>query len=217
MKKSEKGIKAFRIPQETWYYGRLPEKPCIVIGIYHKEGSTDGEFKIVWDDIGIQLRAYNDSWGVLKQMPELIELMEGVGMLEEGPTVREFAELLKKIGFTDLTERSRKEEERNLRSKALLLLDMPENCTECPLECGIADEKKGLILNANICRGCGERNFQSDKKPDWCPLVTLPEKKKEYRKMRCENGVHLKTIGFNKGFNACIEEIIKEREKKWGN
>ena len=45
-------IKAFTIPSEAWYKDVLnimSEKPHIQIGMYYENGSTDGEFRIVWD------------------------------------------------------------------------------------------------------------------------------------------------------------------------
>ena len=106
----ENSIKAFSIPSEAWYKDVLnimSEKPHIQIGMYYENGSTDGEFRIVWDDIGIQLRAYVDSWEVLSSMPELIDLMGRIQIEELNPTIEEFAEMLKGIGFKDLTERER--------------------------------------------------------------------------------------------------------------
>lgn len=103
-------IKAFILPHESWYKDAIDlvsELPHIQIGMYYRNGSCDGEFKIVWDNIGIQLRAYDDSWEVLSNMPELIDLMGRIQIEELRPTIEEFAEMLKSIGFKDLTERER--------------------------------------------------------------------------------------------------------------
>lgn len=104
-----KKIKAFTIPHETWYNNSILDElrgnPLINIGIYYEYGGTDGEFHLVWDGIGIQLQAYNDSWAVLTQMPELIDLMGRIQIEELKPTISEFAEMLKGIGFQDITER----------------------------------------------------------------------------------------------------------------
>ena len=59
--------------------------------------------------------------------------------------------------------------------KARLVMDMPENCNECPLELDVKDTK-GKQWNGCICRGSGKRNADRDKKPDWCPLVPMPER-----------------------------------------
>lgn len=103
----EKSIKAFSIPHEAWYKDIVLEGPHIYAGMYYESGGTDGEFRIVWDNIGIQLRAYNDSWEALSRMPELIGLMAKIDREKLNPTVTEFAEMLEKIGFKDITERER--------------------------------------------------------------------------------------------------------------
>ncbi len=103
----DESIKAFIIPYETWYKDVVSGEPHIYIGMYYENGSCDGAFRVVWDNIGIQLRAYDDSWEVLSHMPELIGLMGRIQIEELNPTVQEFAEMLKGIGFKDITERER--------------------------------------------------------------------------------------------------------------
>lgn len=106
---NESSIKAFIIPSEAWYKDIIKEKPYIIIGFYCESGGTEGEFKIVWEDLGIRLMAFHDSWEVLGRMPELIELMAGISRKGMNPTIREFAEMLKDIGFKDITERKRRD------------------------------------------------------------------------------------------------------------
>ena len=101
----EKIIKAFTIPCEAWYKDAVSGEPHIHIGIYCESGGCEGEFKIVWDSIGMQLRAYDDSWEALSHMPELIDLMGRIQIEEMKPTIKEFAGMLKSIGFKDITER----------------------------------------------------------------------------------------------------------------
>ena len=103
-------IKGFFIPVEAWYKNTVTGNPEIWIGFYYKNGRTDGEFKIEWDNIGISLHAYNESWEVLSKMPELIALMAKYDREKIEPDIKEFAEQLKKIGFKDVTERERAEE-----------------------------------------------------------------------------------------------------------
>lgn len=102
-----KSIKAFNIPYEAYYKNIVLGEPHIYIGFYYEGGGADGEFKISWEKAGIQLRAYSDSWEVLTKMPELIELMKKIGREKLEPTITEFAEMLKGIGFKDITERER--------------------------------------------------------------------------------------------------------------
>lgn len=76
--------------------------PRIYIGLYYEAGGNDGEFGIVWDGIGIRLMAYSDAWETLRKMPEL---MAKIDREKSKPAVPEFVELLKRIGFRDLTKR----------------------------------------------------------------------------------------------------------------
>lgn len=100
-------------------------------------------------------------------------------------------------------------------SKSMLVIDTPKCCEECPLELDVAGK-----VGANICRGCEKYSFNPDskKKPDWCPLKEVPEKKL-YNGVdgitgatlegRIDKAVHEATA---LGWNACIDEILKERE-----
>lgn len=93
-------------------------------------------------------------------------------------------------------------------SKSILVIDTPEACIDCPCHfvedtgivwCGI---KKKVLLAKDI------EVF----KPDWCPLRDLPEKKSPKKFCNVVNGRKLwgfHMSGFNKGFNACINEILK--------
>ena len=76
--------------------------------------------------------------------------------------------------------------------KAILVMEMPENCLECPLsngsdECVVQDE---------------DTNFAADTMSelrDGCPLVPMPERK-------------IAVPGYAKGWNACLD-AIEGREK----
>lgn len=102
MEESERSIKAFIIPYEAWYKNVISGNPRIYIGLYYEAGGNDGEFRIVWDGIGIRLMAYSDAWETLRKMPEL---MAKIDREKSKPAVPEFVELLKRIGFRDLTKR----------------------------------------------------------------------------------------------------------------
>lgn len=82
-------------------------------------------------------------------------------------------------------------------SKAVLVMDdMPECCADC--YCGYFErDTKELNL---VCGATGE-DANNVGKPDWCPLRELPEKANhpDY----CDNG------RFDKGWNACLDEILK--------
>ena len=85
-------------------------------------------------------------------------------------------------------------------AKAVLVMDMPECCVDCC--CGYF-ERYTKELNL-VCGATGE-DANNVVKPDWCPLRELPEKANhpDY----CDNG------RFDKGWNACLDEILKERKE----
>lgn len=103
----KKSIKSYIIPHEAWYKNSVSKKSCICIGLYREGGGTEGEFEISWDEVGIRMEAYSDSWETLRKMPELIELMAKINREELKPTISEFAKMLDSIGFKDITQRER--------------------------------------------------------------------------------------------------------------
>lgn len=79
----------------------------IMIGMYHPDGGSSGEFSIVWDDaLGPQLRAWDDGWSALfRHFLDLLKEMEKLD--NEEPTEEEMANLLLSLGIHDLTKYSR--------------------------------------------------------------------------------------------------------------
>lgn len=57
--------------------------------------------------------------------------------------------------------------------KSILVIDTPENCNECILSGEYIDCTGEIISGENICHGCREYNYDSAKKPDWCPLQNV--------------------------------------------
>lgn len=103
--------KAFIIPFETWYAETSVkpfEKEHIMVGFYYEGEGTEGEFRLEWDKFGIILKAYNDSWEALSKMPELLHLLAKIDREGKEPTVKEFAEMLKGLGYKDITERNQR-------------------------------------------------------------------------------------------------------------
>lgn len=94
-------------------------------------------------------------------------------------------------------------------AKAVLIMDMPENCKGC-------DFKAYNAINKPICILCTTSyvgHFYERKeyrlidttsgKPDWCPLRELPERKKaDTDLLTMESGIVV-------GWNACLDEILK--------
>ena len=90
-------------------------------------------------------------------------------------------------------------------SKAVLVMDMPSSCDECPLF--------GSHYSDMTCKANGRSinyTYPKDERQDYCPLRELPEKKvlsgdvADIQKM----GKELIDIGYN----ACIDEISKGGE-----
>ena len=76
-------------------------------------------------------------------------------------------------------------------SKAILVMDMPKNCLNCPL----AD-----WANCRITKKCNTGYYR----PDSCPLRPMPEKKEVCGKYPQPDGI---TPSYKIGYNACIDEI----------
>lgn len=92
-------------------------------------------------------------------------------------------------------------------SKSVFVVDTPENCIDCQFCyeldegaeacCSIMDDSKDKSLMKEI--DCEYGYCQG--KPDWCPLMDLPEK---------DNGdypANTSDAGFAEGWNQCIDEI----------
>lgn len=78
-------------------------------------------------------------------------------------------------------------------SKSVLVIETPESCCSCYL--------RGFTLNLQYCRGKLKDIKDVSTKPDWCPLMDLPEK---------DNGdypANTFDAGFVEGWNQCIDEI----------
>ena len=96
-------------------------------------------------------------------------------------------------------------------AKALLVMDIPECCADCC--CGYF-ERYTKELNL-VCGATGE-DANNVGKPDWCPLRELPERKEEFELRECKGsvkGTWKVPLIENKGFNACLDEILEERKE----
>ena len=87
-------------------------------------------------------------------------------------------------------------------SKAVLVLDMPSSCIGCNfLHCEIEENKE--YCEAREIRK--QVDLEKEEKPDWCPLKPIPEHKEENHTSEYED---IK----NEGFNACIDELLADKE-----
>lgn len=84
-------------------------------------------------------------------------------------------------------------------AKAVLVMDMPERCADCPLR---SSEKTSYVCCYLTLKNISSTDYY-DKKPDWCPLRELPEKANH--PAYCDNG------RFDKGWNACLDTILEKK------
>ena len=93
-------------------------------------------------------------------------------------------------------------------AKAVLVMDdMPECCADCACSYFERGSKK---LNL-ICGATGE-DANNVGKPDWCPLRELPEKIPELKSGYEDLSTSIRRVGWN----ACLNEILKESQNEGG-
>ena len=94
-------------------------------------------------------------------------------------------------------------------SKAILVMDMPENCKKCKFNLNYPNAERYCYI---------KQIAHNEEKPDWCPLKEIPEKIKsnelikEAEKDDCFDGCDDEITYFEgkeAGWNACIDEIMK--------
>lgn len=98
----------------------------------------------------------------------------------------------------------------NVLSKAILILDeMPSSCIECP--CRNINLKDEDICNC-LFEDDNKLNLYNimHRRPSWCPLKELPEKKSLPENTICVNGYQ---NGVRYGWNACIDEILNDEKE----
>ena len=96
--------------------------------------------------------------------------------------------------------------------KAILIIDMPNSCDECPV--------RSFIEYGKWCAGHDNLYINSyPVKPDWCPLKPMPEKIdvpnwddniKAKNKNAEEVGIYMYNRGHYHGYNICIDKILSE-------
>lgn len=86
-------------------------------------------------------------------------------------------------------------------SKSVLVIDTPERC----IDCEIGQNYSSIIETCVFCQIAGKPALdgKAESRPDWCPLMDLPEK---------DNGDYPSNTfdaGFAEGWNQCIDEITE--------
>lgn len=100
-------------------------------------------------------------------------------------------------------------------NKAILVIDMPDSCSKCPLF--------GDFYSDMCCRGLNDRGidypYPEDFRQDWCPLKPTPEKINisdfdDTVKAKNENaeevGMYMYDRGIDRGYNLCVDKILGE-------
>lgn len=85
-------------------------------------------------------------------------------------------------------------------SKAILVIDMPNHCVDCPCSGPISSSYKEYWCGAY--RGVIDERLKFDK-PSWCPLKEMP---KRIPKEDIEDDTDV-------GWNACLDEILGDEDE----
>lgn len=99
--------------------------------------------------------------------------------------------------------------------KAVLVIDMPEHCYECPLV-----KYKHCSANYFVKRNHGEDvpyNFSDEYthnqgRQAWCPLKPLPKRRLVLEHIKNGSILNAKSVYEADGYNACLDEIAGENE-----
>ena len=84
--------------------------------------------------------------------------------------------------------------------KAILVIDMPKCCNQCPI-CATYQQSSSSVREY-WCPVNGNDVEPLNKPPHWCPLKELPQK---------DNDVYFEDYdkGYRHGWNACIDKISR--------
>lgn len=86
-------------------------------------------------------------------------------------------------------------------NKAILIIDMPSCCGECPIHASYTDS--AFSIREYWCAAVGE-DVNPKTKPDWCPLKELPERMEGYDSIKWQWGE------YEDGWNHCIDCLVDE-------
>lgn len=93
--------------------------------------------------------------------------------------------------------------------KAILIVDMPNDCDECPLNsngyCDVLQED--ALLNEWV----EDAPYYSLKEKGDCPLKPMPKKMLALVRIQNGNIINIQETSFANGWNVCLDEITGEQ------
>lgn len=99
-------------------------------------------------------------------------------------------------------------------AKAVLVMDMPEVCSDCKFLYEFNGIKKCQLMNVfNNGASRLSQNTFAEKRHEKCLLRELPEKKETVHPQECYTNSYW-SDEMKAGFNAYLDEILKDRKCK---
>ena len=93
--------------------------------------------------------------------------------------------------------------------KAILVIDMPSSCLECPIG-------KDISIPIETCIKCPfgkcAIDAETEIRPDWCPLKPMLEKAEVSDCDELCDTDDWYDSGYADGYNTCIDEILGDKE-----
>ena len=86
-------------------------------------------------------------------------------------------------------------------SKAILVIDMPDSCSECPC---FGDHYADMCCRAAKKRGINYP-YSQDFRQEWCPLMLAPEPQLIWHDDERDD--------WQRGYNNCLREIVGEEDE----
>ena len=86
--------------------------------------------------------------------------------------------------------------------KAILVIDMPKSCEECPI-CA-SWQSSAFSIREYWCTAFDNIDVYPDDKPRWCPLKPAPEKS------LTGNSDYYQWGDWEDGWNSCVDSLIDE-------
>lgn len=92
--------------------------------------------------------------------------------------------------------------------KGIVVVNIPESCENCVFSGTRAEP----LSDHYFCRILTMGTTPKGIKPDWCPIKEIPVRLEELKFPHSMSDYQRK--GFSKGFNACLNEILKDGDLK---